>query len=59
MNPRIAMKEALKFILGNLDVGEDAIDDVAEQMHDDPDFLERLEEVVGEWIEDFGENYGI
>ncbi|MCV4233340.1 hypothetical protein OHJ21_19335 [Virgibacillus sp. LDC1] len=57
MNPRIAMKEAIRFMLEQLQV-ENA-ESVAEQMHDDMDFLEQLEEFIQDHIETFGENYGI
>lgn len=57
MNPRIAMKEAIRFMLEQLNV-ENA-ESVAEQMHDDHDFLEQLEEFIQDHIDTFGENYGI
>ena len=57
MNPRIAMKEAIRFMLQQLNV-ENA-ESVAEQMHDDQDFLEQLEEFIQDHIDTFGENYGI
>ncbi|WP_165921198.1 hypothetical protein [Paenibacillus albiflavus] len=57
MNPRMAMKEMIKFMLEQLDVGN--AESVAEQMHDDPTFLEELEQFFQDHIEDFGENYGL
>lgn len=59
MNPRIAMKEAIRFILVNIGTDEDVATVVSEKMHDDPTFLEELEGFFQEHIADFGENYGL
>ncbi|MBB6672600.1 hypothetical protein [Cohnella nanjingensis] len=59
MNPRLAMRESIKFILGNIGMDADVAYSVAEQMHEDHDFLEQLEEFVQEYLGDFGENYGL
>lgn len=59
MNPRIAMKEVLKFVLRNLEFDHEKAAELAEQMHNDPNFLEALEEFVGEHLDYFGENYGL
>lgn len=57
MNPREVMKEAIRFMLEQLDVGN--AESIAEKMHDDPTFLEQLEDFFQEYLDDFGENYGI
>jgi len=57
MNPRTAMKETIKFMLDQLGVGD--AESVAEKMHDDPTFLEQLEDFFQEHLDDFGENYGL
>lgn len=59
MNPREAMKEAIKFNLINIGMEDDVAANVAEKMHDDPTFLKELEQFFQDHIDDFGENYGL
>jgi hypothetical protein len=59
MNPRIAVKEAIRFNLINSGMDEELARSVAEQMHDDPTFLESFEDFINEFLDDFGENYGL
>jgi hypothetical protein len=59
MNPRLAMREAIKFNLVNIDMDPELAAILSDQMHDDPTFIDQLEEFFREYIENFGENYGL
>lgn len=59
MNPREAMKEMITFMLIEAGMSKNTATITAEKMHDDPTFLEQLEQFFQDHIEDFGENYGL
>lgn len=59
MNPRTAMKEAIKSNLINLGMDGETAANVAEKMHDDTTFLEELEKFFQDHLDTFGENYGL
>jgi hypothetical protein len=62
INPRLAVKATIRFVLECLSenriiISDEKIEAYVEGMHDDPTFLEELENMVEEYINDFGDNY--
>ena len=65
MNPREAFRVFIRFQLnsaveeGQIDLTSDQIEKIAEGVEDDSTFYDQLNEFLADYIESFGENYGI
>lgn len=64
MNSRQAFRIFIRFQLENglaeqLGLSAEDLEKFANGVEDDPTFYEKLDEFLQEYIEDFGENYGI
>lgn len=65
MNTRQAFRIFIRHMLevmqeeGKTDLSAEDLEKFASGIEDDPTFYEQLEDFLKEYIEDFGENYGI
>ncbi|MEK5175107.1 hypothetical protein NST63_18070 [Heyndrickxia sp. FSL W8-0496] len=65
----MSLREAYKMVIkhqlvmleeeGRWSFGTNEIEELAEQLHDNEDFIDDLKDSIEEHLEDFGENYGL